>query len=144
MQFSVLWKFPGQKKSQSGHYEAPDLKSLLRMIDRSEDVSPATCDILIVHYHMQDGTTLEVVNHEKKGELVTTVMSDPKIHQLPHRVREENFGPLGHGTGPLLERIKQAIQEARNPAGKPRIKLKTPPPTPRRSGAGGLYTAYER
>jgi hypothetical protein len=66
MEFRILYRKKGMKKSESSCWTAVDPDALMRVLSRAEDISPATCDLLVIHGYQPDGTTIEVMCHEPK------------------------------------------------------------------------------
>lgn len=119
--FSVMWQFPGAK-AQRASYEMPDLQTLLRVLQRAEDVSISTTDKLFVHYHAINGDILEVVSHE----------------------REKGFSVINHQLGKPAERKpSNVVPIKRAKSDKPHIRLTAPvDETPFVVAGNGLYKAY--
>lgn len=113
-EYYALWKFP-KSKAQRATYDAPNLQTLLRMLDKAEGVSPATTDMLVIHYHASDGQVMEVVSHDKE----TGFMSCDYSHNLPVPVKDIP--------------IKK----------KPHIRIPATPVAPSTIGGSGLYQAYQ-
>lgn len=51
-------------------YAAPDLKSLLKMLDRAEGVSTQNTAFLVVHQINGDGSVTEVVAHDEQSNVI--------------------------------------------------------------------------
>lgn len=115
--FTVMWQFP-KTQVQRGTYDAPDLQTLLRMLQRAEDVTISSTEKLFVHYHASTGEIIEVVSHEAASGF--TVVN----HQLTKPTT--NIVPIGS--------VKKS---------KPRVRLTTPAvELPFVTAANGLYKAY--
>lgn len=119
--FSVMWQFPGMKAERAS-YEMPDLQTLLRVLQKAEDVSISTTEKLFVHYHATNGDIMEVVSHEK----------------------EKGFSVVNHQLGKPVERQPSnvvSIKKAKKD--KPHIRLAIPADeTPFVVAGNGLYKAY--
>lgn len=64
-EYHVMWQLPKGRVNRAT-YSAASLQSLLKILDRTEGVSIATTDQLIVHYHQLDGGVIEVVSHDRQ------------------------------------------------------------------------------
>lgn len=58
MIFVVLWKLPGGIEHRDD-FDAPDIKALLKMLDRSEGVNEETAQKLYVHQLLPNGKVIE-------------------------------------------------------------------------------------
>lgn len=145
--FNVMWQFPKQKAVRRS-YEAPSLKTLLRILEKAEDVSPATTEKLFVHMCLPDGSILEVVTHEDSASRAYTHVdytADDPDSPVRQAVKDGPPPITKSETKSFLDKIK-AIATAPPPIAtpavvKPRIKL-TADDGERRVGGNGLYTAY--
>lgn len=83
IQFMVLYKKIGYK-AERGNYLAPSKEDLLRMLNKAENVSVNTCELLVIHQHLPDGTVLEVLSHDQiprnSTSVVTELRPTGKIH----------------------------------------------------------------
>jgi hypothetical protein len=69
--FRILYKmigFPEQRIS----YSAQDLNTLLKMLNRTENISISSTEKLIIHQTMPDNTVLEVMAHDIHEKRETT------------------------------------------------------------------------
>lgn len=65
MEFRILYRKKGMKKSETCCFTAASPEKLLHVLARVEDISKDTCDLLVIHGY--DGpTTIEVMCHEPK------------------------------------------------------------------------------
>lgn len=137
--FRVYWKFSG-RKSVSQDYQAADLKSVLRILNRSHNVSPATVQELVVHEIRGDGTVNECLAFTAP---TTTVLSLPKPSPKEETRVASVEHPMIRGVRDLLERAKEDNKTTR---GKPHVRLvhsNTVTQVPRKFDACGLYAAKE-
>lgn len=58
--FTILYKLP-KKKEMRMDYVAPDLRDVMRMLNRSEGVDRTNVESLYIHQHLPGGAVQEVV-----------------------------------------------------------------------------------
>lgn len=87
-QYKVIWLFKGSKKACRGDYFAPNLKEVLRMINKSEGVSTTSTDYIYIHHIMPDGSVCEVFCHDhKKGE--ENIPADSNVVSIVDKLLEK-------------------------------------------------------
>lgn len=120
--FLVGWQFNNAKKMSKANYECHDLPTLMRLLAKSEGVSPVTCAKLFVHYTSPvDGKVIEVVTHENELTLIDSAQT-----YLP-------------ATPATVTNIRTRMKKD-----KPHVRLKVPEDTvPYVLGGLGLYKATE-
>jgi hypothetical protein len=136
--FKIGWKKKHHKPS-SADYVADGLKTILRLLDKSEGVNSSTCDYVYVHQVMPNGTIHEVYAHEAGG--VTTV--DFRLNAGGKKSDKSDQTQVITAVGSLLSGISKNKKKGKN---KPHIKLAAPPivkdERPHKTG-GYRYKAYE-
>lgn len=81
--YSVMWKFKDQRVCRA-NYDAPSFGDLLRMLRRSEGVSPESTDQFAVHQHMPNGEVHELLAHDQSaGATLFTMPKPQEIKLLP-------------------------------------------------------------
>lgn len=64
------------------NYDAPTFGDLLRMLRRSEGVSPETTEKFLIHQHMADGSVHELMAHDSSITGATLLSLPPPIKEL--------------------------------------------------------------
>lgn len=102
-QFMVMYKMPGFK-TERGHYLAPSLEELLRMLNKAEGVNKDTAELLVIHQHLSDGTVLEVLYVDNKPSNVVELRPTRKPCPVTPEEDEEGEG--------LLKAVKDLLTTA--------------------------------
>lgn len=70
-QYKVQYQWKGKsQKPTTLDFAAPNLKSLLKILDQGENVNTGNTSFLIVHQINHDGTVSEVVSHDEESSVV--------------------------------------------------------------------------
>lgn len=136
--FKVGWKIKHHKPA-GADYVADGLKTILRLLDKSEGVSNKTCDYIYIHQVMPNGTIHEVYAHETGS--VTTV--DFRLNPGGNRRGRQTQTSVITAVGSLLSDSANNKKKDKN---KPHIRLKPPAAgtDDRKYVTGGYrYKAYE-
>jgi hypothetical protein len=131
--YRVAWKWKTGKNTVVQDYAAPDLKTLMKMLKRSENVAPETVGELVIHQINNDGT-------------VTEMFATCDVPWSKDGTPETRVPPAEEVVTAQLEKISKAILDGRKgtpTAAKPRIRLThaTTVEPEKHYAANGLYYA---
>lgn len=136
--FKIGWKKKHHKPS-GADYVADGLKTILRLLNKSEGVNQDTCEYIYIHQVMPNGTIHEVYTHETGG--VTVV--DFRLQRNRDTSTVSHQTEVITGVGAILSKV---AKNKKHKAGKTRIKLKAPKVQEDKrpyKTAGYRYKAYE-
>lgn len=131
-QYRVCWKWRTAKNHVVRDYAAPDLKTLLKMLKRSENVDRHTVQELVIHQINTDGTVTEMFASSDTYDVPWDKDGKPEVITPAEEVVTSN-----------LERIRQAVlaNRAKGVSDKPRVRLVHSVEPEKHYAANGLYYA---
>lgn len=137
--YKALWKIKGRPKQKSWDYRCGDLKTVLRLLNKSHNVSPKTTEYLYIHLIKPDGTVQELLTHEDDSKPDHESAFDRHVKERKRHVFTDEDQEV-------CDTIKNIIQNNRSKHNKPRIKMTNPPTVvlcdaPITESACGLYEA---
>jgi hypothetical protein len=133
--FKIGWKKKHHKPA-GADYVADGLKTILRLLDKSEGVNHTSCDYIYIHQVMPNGTIHEVYTHETGG--LTTV--DFRLNSGNNKTKSHGQTAVITAVGSILSNTSKDKKKNH----KPHIRLKVPQKDERPYRTGGYrYKAYE-
>lgn len=128
--FKVMWQMPKQKV-MTGNYQCADVKTLLRILERSEGVGRDTCKMLVVHEILPSGKVFEMLCIDEKDRVPVRPYIDP----LPFEKDDDDEDTVLS----LVEKVLKEVGEKAD--SKPHIKLSTT--TPKSHVVAGRWHVYK-
>lgn len=102
--FRILYKVPGLPEQRMA-YSAQDLNTLLKMLNRTENISISSCERLIIHQTLPDNTVMEVLAHDiRDGTLMVNHTNKPS--------NVVEFRPLSRDEA-IMQEVQRSLQAAR-------------------------------
>lgn len=139
--YKVMWKKKHPKAPTAVmDYIMPDLGTLLRTLDRSENVSPGTTEFIYIHRHDGDGKVAEVYTHE--AATGATVIDYREGDAGVRRARIVSGERSQQAVIGALHKVLDDTRKMADVTPKPRIRLTNPKSRPYIVD-GLIYLAYE-